>query len=91
MADDPALNVDSVDTTPLALTMIKESHALALAPWPASANLVQALGLEVCKTIPAIPGLGNYYIEQFTGHGARPIIHALCEKLRRAASERDGS
>ncbi|MFT8897617.1 MAG: LysR family transcriptional regulator [Acetobacter sp.] len=89
MADDPALTVESVDTTPLALMMIKESHALALVPWPASENLVQALGLEVCKTIPAIPGLGNYYIEQFTGHGARPIIHTLCEELRKAARDTD--
>ncbi|NVN38147.1 LysR family transcriptional regulator [Komagataeibacter swingsii] len=82
MIDEPGLIVESVDTTPLALIMVKESHALALVPWPASQNLVQALGLGVCKAIPAIPGLGNYYIEQFTGHGARPVIDRFCEYLR---------
>ncbi len=87
MLDGAAQLVESVDTTPLALMMVKESHALALVPWPASQNLVQALGLDVCKTVPAIPGLGNYYIEQFTGHGARPIINRLREDLRKAAQD----
>ncbi|AHK71511.1 LysR family transcriptional regulator [Gluconobacter oxydans] len=87
ISDTSALTVESVDTTPLALMMVKEGSALALVPWPAAQNLVEALGLTVCNTLPAIPGLGNYYIEQFSGHGVRPVIRSLFNELRRSSQK----
>ncbi|MEJ5118390.1 LysR family transcriptional regulator [Gluconobacter cerinus] len=81
--EDTSLTIESVDTTPLALMMVKERSSLALVPWPASQNLVEALGLTVCSALPAIPGLGNYYIEQFSGQGVRPVIRTLFEELRK--------
>ncbi|GEB04868.1 LysR family transcriptional regulator [Gluconobacter roseus] len=87
LSDEPSLMVESVDMTPLALMMVKESSALALVPWPASQNLVEALGLSVCTVLPAISGLGNYYIEQFSGHGVRPVIRTLFEALRQSSRD----
>lgn len=83
--DSVPLTIESVDTTPLALMMVKEGAALALVPWPASQHLAVSLGLAVCHRIQGVQGLGNYCIEQPAGRLSRPAVAALVQDLRAAA------
>lgn len=81
-----ALKIDAVETTPLALAMLREGVALALVPWPVSRQLVQSMGLAVCAAIPGLAGAGNYIIEQARGQSSRNIVNELSDALRQAGS-----
>jgi LysR family glycine cleavage system transcriptional activator len=81
------LMIDSVETTPLALTMLREGSGLALVPWPVSRPLVQSLGLAVCQNIPGVAGVGNYYIELSKRRASHPAVQALVEALRQAGAK----
>ena len=83
----PPLSIASVETTPLALAMVKEGLGLALVPWPVSRQLVQSLGLVVCTVLPAISGSASYIIEQPSGRSPRSAAQALIQALHHAADD----
>ncbi|TPJ81924.1 LysR family transcriptional regulator [Mesorhizobium sp. B2-5-13] len=90
LAQRHVFKIDAVETTPLALAMVREGLVLALVPWPVSRQLLQSMGLAVCSGIPGVAGAGNYVVELARDRSSRKVVQELFQALRQAAaSDRD--
>jgi LysR family transcriptional regulator, glycine cleavage system transcriptional activator len=84
------LRLETVDTTPLALTMVSQGLGLAIGHMPVCGPLAAALGLGICPIVPRTLGPGNYYIEQPVNRRESPAVHRL-ELALQAAAQRSTS
>ncbi|PSS59748.1 LysR family transcriptional regulator [Ensifer sp. NM-2] len=83
--DDRRLRLETVDTTPLALTMVSQGLGLAIGHLPVCGPLLTALRLAICPLVPRMAGPGHYYLERPTGRPQRPAILHLEKALQEAA------
>ncbi|MGO6747728.1 LysR family transcriptional regulator [Rhizobium ruizarguesonis] len=79
------LNLEIVDTTPLALMMVSQGIGLAIGHLPVCGPLATSLGLVSCPFVPRTPGPGNYYLEQPVSRPQRTVILRLERVLQQAA------
>lgn len=79
------LQLQSVDTTPLALMMVCQGLGLAIGHMPVCGPLARFLGLEICRLVPPTVGPGNYYLEQPADRPQRPAVQQLERALQAKA------
>jgi DNA-binding transcriptional LysR family regulator len=79
------LNLEIVDTTPLALMMVSQGIGLAIGHLPVCGPLATSLGLVRCPFVPRTPGPGNYYLEQPVNRPQRTAVLRLERALQEAA------
>lgn len=79
------LNLEIIDTTPLALMMVSQGIGLAIGHLPVCGPLAASLGLVSCPFVPRTPGPGNYYLEQPVSRPQRTAVLKLERALQQAA------
>lgn len=74
-----------MDTTPLALVMVRQGLGLGIGHVPVCAPQAHALQLSVCPVLPGVAGPGSYYIEYAPDQPQRASVQRLAQALRSAA------
>ena len=77
--------IEAVDTTPLALMMVRQGLGLAIGLLPVCVPMAAALDLAVCPLLPTTPGAGNYYLEHASDRPMRPATQLLAMALQAKA------